>query len=64
MTVKITVQIFSTGDEWPEVVFNEIKDFLEIKGFTNIAEGTGDMIEHGGKKWWTAAFERVADFIE
>ena len=57
MKTTVTVAVNSHGDDWPEVV-QEIKDYLETKGFQNISEGTGDALEHGGTRWWSVAFER------
>jgi hypothetical protein len=49
--------IDSRGDDWPEVV-QEIKDYLETKGFRNTAEGSGDALERGGTRWWQVSLER------
>ena len=60
MTIKVKVTVSSRGDDWTDVV-QEVKDYLETKRFQNIAEGTGDGLEHGGTRWWVVSLERTIE---
>ncbi len=53
---KITVHIESKGDEWPDEEIEAIKKFLEGRGYTNTAEGSGGT--DNVPRWWAVNYER------
>ncbi len=54
---KITIDLSSRGDEWPEEM-NTLKHWLESNGYVNTSEGSGDNASIAGPKWWAARYER------
>ncbi len=57
--IKIIATIGSTGADWPQEEIDAITKFFEERGYTNIASGSGDALEHSGTRWWQVSYERT-----